>query len=34
MKDHKEKPTAFDIAGLIIQAVIALGTLIAAIKWW
>lgn len=34
MKDHKEKPTAFDIAKLIIEAVVAVAALITAIKWW
>ena len=34
MKDHKEKPTAFEIVKLIIEAVVAVAALITAIKWW
>ena len=30
----KKKPTALEIAGLIIEAVIALAALITAIRWW
>lgn len=33
MKPNK-KPTAFEIAELIIEAVAAIAALIAAIKWW
>lgn len=31
---QKQKPTAFDIAKLIIEAVVAIAALITAIKWW
>ncbi len=34
MKNQKEKPTTFQIATLIIEAVTALAALITAIKWW
>lgn len=30
----KEKPTAYEIAELIIKAVVATAALITAIKWW
>lgn len=30
----KEKPTTFEIAELIIEAVVAIAALISAIKWW
>ena len=33
-KPKKKKPTAHEIAKLIIEAVIALAALITAIKWW
>lgn len=31
---RKEKPTAFEIAELIIKAIVAIAALITAIKWW
>ncbi len=34
MKKRKEKPTAFEIAELILEAVVAVAALITAIKWW
>lgn len=34
MKKQKEKPTAFEIAELIIKAIVAIAALITAIKWW
>ena len=34
MKGKKEKPTTFEIAKLIIEAVVAVAALITAIKWW
>lgn len=38
MKKHKDKPnkkpTTFEIAELIIEAIVALTALITAIKWW
>lgn len=30
----KEKPTALEVAEVIIKAVVAAATLIAAIRWW
>lgn len=33
-KKRKEKPTTFEIAELIIKAVVAIAALISAIKWW
>jgi len=30
----KKKPTTYEIVSLIIEAVIAVATLITAIKWW
>lgn len=33
-KKRKQKPTAFEIAELIIKAVVAIAALITAIKWW
>lgn len=33
MKPNK-KPTAFEIAELVIQTIAAIAALIAAIKWW
>ena len=30
----KRKPTAFEVAKLIIEAVLALAALITAIRWW
>ena len=33
-KKRKEKPTAFEIAELIIKAIVAIAALITAIKWW
>ena len=29
-----KKPTTFEILELIIEAIVAIGTLIAAIRWW
>lgn len=34
MKKQKEKPTAIEVAGLIIEAVVAIAALITAIRWW
>lgn len=34
MSDKNKKPTTFEIADLIIKAVVALAALITAIKWW
>jgi len=34
LSSKKKKPTAIEIAELIIQAVVAIAALIAAIKWW
>lgn len=34
MKEQKEKPTAFEIAELVIKAVAAVAAIISAIKWW
>ena len=34
MKRQNKKPTAVDIAELIIKAVAAIAALISAIKWW
>lgn len=34
MKKQKEKPTAFEIAELIIEAVVAIAALITVVKWW
>ncbi len=34
MKRRKRKPTAFEIAELIIKANVAAAALITAIKWW
>lgn len=34
MKEPKRKPTAFQIAELIIEAVVAVAALITAIRWW
>lgn len=31
---RKEKPTAFEIAELIIKTIVAIAALITAIKWW
>ena len=33
-KVKKKKPTALDIADLIIRALLAIAALITAIKWW
>lgn len=33
-KRRKKKPTAYEIAELIINAIIALAAVITAIKWW
>ena len=33
-KPKKKKPTAFEIAKLIIEAIVAIAALISAIKWW
>ncbi len=30
----KKKPTAFEVAELIIEAIVAIAALITAIKWW
>lgn len=30
----KQKPTAFEVAELVIKGILALATLITAIKWW
>lgn len=34
MKKRKKKPTTFEIAELIIEAIVAIAALITAIKWW
>lgn len=34
MKKPTEKPTPFEVAELIIKAVVAIAALITAIKWW
>lgn len=34
VKKQNQKPTAFEIAYLVIEAIVALATLITAIKWW
>lgn len=34
MKDEDKKPTAIEIAELVIKAVVAIAALITAIKWW
>lgn len=34
MKKPKKKPTAFEVADLIIKAVVAIAALITAVKWW
>lgn len=34
VKKQNQKPTAFEIAYLVIEAIIAISTLITAIKWW
>lgn len=34
MKKQNQKPTAFEIAHLVIEAIVAIATLITAIKWW
>lgn len=34
VKKQKQKPTAFEIAYLVIKAIVAIATLITAIKWW
>ncbi len=34
MKKKKKKPTAFEIATLIIEALVAIAALITAIRWW
>lgn len=34
MKKQNQKPTTFEIANLVIEAIVALATLITAIKWW
>lgn len=34
MKQSNKKPTAIEIAEIIIKAVVALAALITAIKWW
>ncbi len=34
MKRRKRKPTTFEIAELIIKAIVAAAALITAIKWW
>lgn len=34
MKKQNQKPTAFEIANLVIEAIVAIATLITAIKWW
>lgn len=34
MKKQNQKPTAFEIAYLVIEAIVAISTLITAIKWW
>jgi len=34
MKKRKNKPTTFEIADLIIKAIVAIAALITAIKWW
>ncbi len=33
-KRKKKKPTAFEIATLIIEALVAIAALITAIRWW
>ena len=33
-KKRKKKPTAFEVAKLVIEAVIALAAFITAIRWW
>ncbi len=34
MKQQKEKPTAYEIAKIVIEAVVAASALIAAVRWW
>lgn len=34
MKKQNQKPTAFDFAYLVIEAIVAIATFITAIKWW
>lgn len=34
MKNKSKKPTTFEIAELVIKAVVAVAALITAIKWW
>lgn len=34
MKKAKRKPTAIEIADIVIKAVVAIAALIQAIKWW
>lgn len=34
MKKQNQKPTAFEFAYLVIEAIVAIATLITAIKWW
>lgn len=34
MKKRKKKPTTFEIAELIIKAIVAIAALITAVKWW
>ena len=34
MKKANKKPTAFEIAELVIKAVVAAAALITAIRWW
>lgn len=34
MKKQNKKPTAFEIAQLVIEAVVAIAALITAVKWW
>lgn len=34
MKKPNKKPTAFEVADLIIKAVVAISALITAVKWW
>ena len=34
MRNQDKKPTTIEIAGLVIEAVIAVATLITAIRWW
>jgi hypothetical protein len=34
MKKQNQKPTAFEISYLVIEAIVAIATFITAIKWW